>query len=335
MRPLKVVHAVRSDTFAGVERYVSEVARALSALGHELVVVGGDPAAMRAALPPAVEHRAAETTAQVARELARCGRPDIVHAHMSAAELAAVATGPVHRAPVVATRHFASRRGGSLPSRAVTRTVARGLALEISISQFVADRSGPGSVVLHNGVRDQPAGEHRDRTVLVMQRLEAEKDTATAVRAFAAADLASDGWRLQLAGRGSEEADVRSLAQSLGVDVEVLGFVADPSAVLSRAGILLAPAPAEPFGLTVVEAMASGTPVLAAAGGAHAETLGTQAHLFPPGAHEMAAAGLRALAADDGARRADGVRLRARQQQMFGVERHAAALLDAYAGLVS
>ena len=335
MRPLRITHAVRSDSFAGVERYVSEVATELAARGHVVTVIGGDPALMRSALPAEVTYRAASTSSEVARKLTGLRSQDIVHAHMSAAEVAAVLTRPIHRASVVATRHFAARRGRTGPSRLVTRAVARGLALEISISQFVADRSGPGSVVLHNGVRDQPAGEHRDRTVLVMQRLEAEKDTATAVRAFAAADLASDGWRLQLAGRGSEEADVRSLAQSLGVDVEVLGFVADPSAVLSRAGILLAPAPAEPFGLTVVEAMASGTPVLAAAGGAHAETLGTQAHLFPPGAHEMAAAGLRALAADDGARRADGVRLRARQQQMFGVERHAAALLDAYAGLVS
>ena len=335
MRPLKVVHAVRSDTFAGVERYVSEVATALSAIGHELVVVGGDPEAMRAVLPPTVEHRAGETTAQVARELARCGRADVVHAHMSAAELAAVATRPAHRAPVVATRHFASRRGGSLPARAFTRTVARGLALEISISQFVADASGPRSLVLHNGVRDRPLGTERERTVLVMQRLEAEKDTATAVRAYASSGLQEKGWRLQIAGRGSQRDELSALASKLGVEVELLGFVPDPQPLLASAGILVASAPAEPFGLTVVEAMASGTPVLAAAGGAHEETLGTKAHLFPPGAHEVAGCGLRALAADDGARRAEGVRLRARQQQMFGVERHVAALLDAYAGLVT
>ena len=334
MRPLKVVHAVRSDTFAGVERYVSEVAAVLSALGHELLVVGGDTDAMRMSLPPAVEHRAAETTAQVARELARCGRPDVVHAHMSAAELAAVVTSPAHRAPVVATRHFASRRGGSLMSRAVTRTVARGLALEISISQFVADASAPGSVVLHNGVRDQPEGRDREHTVLVMQRLEPEKDTATAVRAFAASGLQEQGWRLQVAGRGSQSDVVSALASELGVRVELLGFVSDARALLAVCGLLLAPAPAEPFGLTVVEAMASGTPVVASAGGAHAETVGRDGMLFPASDVQACADLLRRAAEDVESRVRCGRALRARQERHFGLDRHVQALATAYRGLV-
>ena len=330
MRSLKVVQAVRSDTFAGVERYVSEVAAALSSLGHEVVVVGGDPAAMRAAMPPAVEHRAAETTAQVAGELARCGRPDIVHAHMSAAELAAVATRPVHRAPVVATRHFASRRGGSPLSRAVMRTVARGLALEISISNFVADASGPGSVVLYNGVRDQPEGHDRERTVLIMQRLEPEKDTATAVRAFAASGLQEQGWRLQVAGRGSQRDEVCALAAKLGVTVELLGFVSDPQSLLASAGLLVAPAPAEPFGLTVVEAMATGLPVVASRGGAHVETVAADGLLFPPYDVEACAAALRRLAGDLPGRVRAGAGLRLRQQGLFSLSYHVAVLVVEY-----
>ena len=330
MRPLKVVHAVRSDTFAGVERYVSEVAAVLSALGHELLVVGGDTDAMRMSLPPAVEHRAAETTAQVARELARCGRPDVVHAHMSAAELAAVTTHPAHRAPVVATRHFASRRGGNLLLRAVTRTVARGLALEISISQFVADASGPGSVVLHNGVKDQPLGMDRERTVLVMQRLEPEKDTATAIRAFAASGLQAEGWRLQIAGRGSQRDEVSALAAELGVEVDLLGFVADPGPLLASAGLLVAPAPAEPFGLTVVEAMATGLPVVASRGGAHVETIGADGLLFPPYDVKTCAAALRQLAGDADGRLRQGRTLRARQQKAFSLDRHAEELVGLY-----
>ena len=333
MRPLKVVHAVRSDTFAGVERYVSEVAAALSSLGHEVVVVGGDPGAMRASLPSAVEHRAAETTAQVARELTRCGRPDVVHAHMSAAELAAVATQLAHRAPVVATRHFASRRGGSLLSRAVTRTVARRLALEISISQFVAYASGPGSVVLHNGVRNQPESHDRERTVLVMQRLEPEKDTATAVRAFAVSGLQEQGWRLQLAGRGSQRDEVIVLARELNVELELLGFVSHPRPLLASAGLLVAPAPAEPFGLTVVEAMAAGLPVVASRGGAHVETVGADGLLFPPYDVQACAAALRQLASDLGVRVRYGRALRARQQEEFSLDRHAQAIIGLYRGL--
>ena len=330
MKPLKVVHAVRSDSFAGVERYVSEVAAALSVLGHELVVVGGDPAAMRAALPPAVEHRAAETTAQVARELARCGRPDVVHAHMSAAELAAVATRRVHRAPIVATRHFASQRGSSLPSRVVTRTVARGLALEISISQFVADASGPGSVVLHNGVRDRPLGTERERTVLVMQRLEPEKDTATAVRAFAVSGLYEQGWRLQIAGRGSQLQALQGLSDDLGCEIEWLGFQDDPVPLLTRSGVLLAPAPEEPFGLTVVEAMACGLPVVATSTGAHAETVCASETLFAAHDARSGARVLAGLCLDEVALQRVGAEQQRRQRLLFGLDRHVAVLESKY-----
>ena len=41
------------------------------------------------------------------------------------------------------------------------------------------------------------------------------------------------------------------------------GFVDDPTQLLAQTGVLLAPAPDEPFGLTVVEAMARATPVIA------------------------------------------------------------------------
>ena len=334
MKPLRIVHAVRSDSFAGVERYVSEVAGALSLLGHEVTVVGGDPTALCSALPSAVRYRPAATTGQVARELARCGRPDVVHAHMSAAELAAVLTRPAHRAPVVATRHFAVRRGGNLIASAVTRTVARGLALEISISQFVADASGPGSLVLHNGVRDQPEGRDRERTVLVMQRLEPEKDTETAVRAFAASGLQEQGWRLQVAGRGSQSDEVSALANDLGVRVELLGFVSEARALLAVCGLLLAPAPAEPFGLTVVEAMASATPVVASAGGAHVETVGSDGMLFPASDAQACADLLRQAAEDVESRIRCGRALRARQERLFGLDRHVQALATAYRGLV-
>ena len=333
MRPLRITHVVRSDSFAGVERYVTDVATELSGRGHGVTVVGGDPELMQSALHSAEDYQPAATTREVAVALARLGRQDVVHAHMSAAEFAAVLTRPMHRAPVVATRHFASQRGGSRVSRAVTRTVARRLAREISISHFVADASGPGSVVRHNGVRDRPAGTDRDRTVLVMQRLEAEKDTATALRAFAACGLQSQGWRLQVAGRGTERKALTDLALDLGLALEWLGFVGQPDHLLARTGILLAPAPAEPFGLTVVEAMAAGTPVVASAGGAHVETVGPDGLLFPPYDVQACADLLRRAAEDPDGRTRCGKTLRARQQQLFALDRHIDALVAIYRSL--
>lgn len=330
MSSLRITHVVRSDSFAGVERYITDVAAELAGRGHEVSVIGGDPDLVRGSLPPQVRHRAAATTREVVAALIAGGRQDVVHAHMSAAELAAVVTRPLHGAPVVATRHFAGRRGHSPVSRAVTRGVARGLSLEIATSDFVADKSGPGSVVLHHGVASQPEGSHRDRTVLVMQRFEPEKDTDIALRAFATSGLQEDGWRLQLAGRGSLLEAMRVLAGELQLDVEFLGFVPDPRAVLASAGILLAPTPVEAFGFTVVEAMAVGLAVVAANGGGHVETLGSAAFLFPPRDVVAAATLLRRLAGDPDERARTGAALRRRQQELFTISGHVLDLINYY-----
>src|SRR3954451_13146282 len=107
---MRVVLVVRSDGFAGVERYLCSVAPRLNGLGCDPVVIGGDPARMTAELE-GVPHLAAETTGGVVKQLARVGRCDVVHAHMSAAEVAAWLTRPRHRGVVVSTLHFATPQG--------------------------------------------------------------------------------------------------------------------------------------------------------------------------------------------------------------------------------
>jgi glycosyltransferase involved in cell wall biosynthesis len=86
---------------------------------------------------------------------------------------------------------------------------------------------------------------------------------------------------------------------------------------MSSAGILLAPRSDEAYGLSVVEAMAAGLPVVAAAAGGHLETMGrvAGAALFSPGDIDRAAALLRSLAQDIDARDTYGQALQARQQR--------------------
>jgi glycosyltransferase involved in cell wall biosynthesis len=295
-------------------------------------VIGGDGARMQHQAGPA-RWRPAATTWAAARELTRLGRVDVVHAHMTAAELAAVTTKPRHRAAIVATHHFASERGSG-PTARLVRPLGRAINRQIAISNFVA-ASAPSDCVLLNGVAGAaPGPATRDRTVLVLQRLEGEKQTDVVLRAWAGSHLRHDGWTLAIAGRGSELAALQQLSADLGLagTVEWTGFVDDPAPLLSRVSVLLAPAPAEPFGLTVVEAMARATPVIAAAGGAHGETLGADGWLFPPG-DAVACAGL----LDDLGQRdlpSYGSQLRKRQLERFDIEAHTDALLEIYRGLV-
>jgi len=304
-------------------------------------VVGGDPARMRPALAPArVTHAGARRAGDVVLAALRAPRPDLVHTHMTAAELAALATWPLVRRPIVTTRHFAAPRGHNPAGRFAYRPVSRLVRREIAISAFVAARVGTPCVVIPNGI---PAPvttvTTREPVVLVAQRFEAEKDTVTAIRAWAESGLATEGWRLELAGSGSEEPALRALVEDRcpAGSVRFLGHVPDLGASLAAASILLATTPAEGFGLTVVEAMATATPVVAAAGGANVETAGGVADpaLFPPGDAAACAALLRRLAHDPERRRALGARLRARYEAEYTIERHVDRLEALYAEVLT
>ena len=115
--------------------------------------------------------------------------------------------------------------------------------------------------------------------------------------------------------------------------VEFAGQVADTDGLLRAAAILLAPAPAEPFGLSVVEAMSHGLAVVAASGGAHVETVGEAGLLFPPGEVVAAADALRLLAEDPLLLRSVGHALRHRQQERFSLALHLDRLESLYRSL--
>jgi GT2 family glycosyltransferase/glycosyltransferase involved in cell wall biosynthesis len=334
----RVTHVVVTEAFAGVERYVSEVAREQAARGADVTVIGGDPQQMPAHLG-AARFRPASTVPSALRALARGGRQDVVHVHMTAAELAAALAAPAHGAPIVSTRHIATTRGSTPVARLVGRLIRRRLALQIATSHYVAGVIGEGSTVLWNAVQSMPAEtEHaRDRSVLVLQRLEPEKATHVAIRAWAASGLASLGWELHIAGEGSQRAQLEDLVRRLhvGDSVRLLGHVRDTEVLLRRAGLLMATGTADAFGLSVAEAMAWGTPVLASDGGAHSELLGPQGWTFPVGDATAAAKELRRVAALSAEERTTyGHALRERQRQLFDLVVHVDHLSELYNGVI-
>lgn len=328
---MRIIQVVRSDGFAGVERHVVTLALAQSQAGHEVVLVGGDPQSMRAATAGSpVRFLPARTTADVVFRLLmlrRTFRPDVVHAHMTAAEFGSVLALPGSGIPLVVTRHFARLRGSRPVNRAVSRVAARRVQAQIAISCYVADHVEGSSVVIHPGVISQedvrPAVQ-RDRVVLVAQRLEPEKETREALDSFARSGLAQSGWVLTVAGAGSERGFLERLAVTLGVSdaVRFLGHRSDVQALMERSAILLAPCPVEGLGMTVLEAMALAVPVVATAAGGHLESAGSvpAARLYRPGDTESAAHLMSDLANDPPGRDEYGLRLRSVQRQDFSIE---------------
>jgi glycosyltransferase involved in cell wall biosynthesis len=327
-----VVHVVVTDGFAGVERYVCQVANELAVRGHDVATVGGDQHRMQAELDSKVRHRPASTVVRAARAVAGERSVDLIHVHMTAAEGAAWLARPLQRAPIVATRHFANDRGSSATARWLARITSRALSRDIAISQFVADSITGPSVLIPNGVSEQPQADLQSTRVVMLQRLDIEKAPEVGVRAWATSGLGARGWRLVIAGKGVLEPALARLVDDLDVadSVAFVGHIADTDRLLAGSSALLAPAPEEPFGLSVVEAMAHGLPVVAAGGGAHLETLGGDGELFAPGDTAAASAALVRLAEDAALRRRVGARLRHRQQRMFSLPRHVDRLEQLY-----
>ena len=342
---MRIVHAVRSDAFAGVERHVAVLAGAQAALGHDVVVAGGDPAAVAAAVRRAdVRVLPVRSTPDLARTLHRYARgADVLHVHMTAAEVAAtLATTLVPgAAPVVATRHFARTRGSG-PARPVTAAVARHrVTAQIAISEYVARHVDGASTVVPVGVPDQPdapGAPERERVVLVLQRLEAEKRTDLALRAFAASGLADRGWRLDVVGDGALRPRLEAQAVDAGLarSVRFLGRRDDVESIMRRSAVLLAPCAVEGLGLSVLEAMASGLPVVAAAAGGHLETLRglDPLALHTPDDADAAAHQLATLAADPERRTRYGEAAQRAQRARFTPRAQAVATQSVYDGVL-
>jgi glycosyltransferase involved in cell wall biosynthesis len=335
---MRIAQVVLTDAFAGTERHVATIAPELASRGHEVVVIGGHPELMSAHLGQSVRWKPGGSPAAGMRTLVRSGRFDIVHAHLTDAEAAASLTSFTHHGRLVVTRHIVADRGSSPLGRRLRPFIERHIDAEIAVSHhLVSFLDLRGALVVPGGVPNADnTFNAASRTVVIAQRLEPEKDTLTGLRAFAASQLAASGWRLAVAGDGSQRAALEREWRD-GAAIDFLGHVADLSTLWPQTGIALAPTAIESQGLAVLEAMAAGIPVVAAAAGGHVETVGRLADgmLFPAGDVASAARCLTELAAGERRRAALGAAGRDLQRNEFTVTRQVDQLLAIYADVLA
>jgi len=329
-----VAHVVVTNNFAGVERYVCHVANETARRGWTVYVVGGDRRHMRALLAPEIDWLPGGSLGRALVSTLRLGRVSICHVHMTAAEAAGVIARSITRSPVLATRHFAARRGASRGGAALAPLIRSSLAAQIAVSRFVAAHAdGRVDAVLPPGLPASPRlWVETSRVVLVMQRLEPEKNSELALRAWRLSNLPAEGWRMRIVGSGSEQARLVALLSKESIrSVKFAAWTSDVAGELANAGMLLATAPADSFGLSVLEAMWAGVPAVASAAGGHLETVGLVpgAALFPARDADAAAATLRRLA-DDRLRAQLSAAGREIARSRFSIERHVDGLLAQY-----
>jgi N-acetylglucosaminyl-diphospho-decaprenol L-rhamnosyltransferase len=233
------------------------------------------------------------------RDLVEALRPHTVVAWGMRAALAYAALLPRFAEP---NPRFVFQHNDLLPSLTVGRAVrsaAKRADRVIALSEAIATDLGiDGVEVIRPGVdleRFTPGtgGTH----ALFLGAITPWKRPDLAIKAAAAAGvpLTIAGGPLDSAGEHLEE----RLRAAAGPGVAFAGRLEDPATALREAAVLLHTADREPYGMSLVEALASGTPVVApAAGGPQEIADDTCARLFRPGDPDAAAAALDAALAD-------------------------------------
>lgn len=253
--------------------------------------------------------------ARLARRLHRL-RPDLVHVNTLKSGLYGAPAARLAGRPVVwylhdrlATDYMPAAAAG-LVRVAIGRMADRVIANSEATLITLDDRARRKATVIPNPI-ELPASpvDTRDelRRVGMVGRLAPWKGQhvflAAFARAFASADVAATVVGGAVFGEHAYADELRRQADELGLGRRVTfrGHVDDVPSELAELDVLVhASTVPEPFGLTVLEGMAAGLPVVASAAGGPAEIIrdGVDGILYPPGDAAELAARLRRLAGD-------------------------------------
>lgn len=275
-------------------------------------------------------------------------RPRIVHTHGAlAGRVAAALAG----ARIVYTKHGLAagseqaiqvRSPGLFLRRAAVRSFAdRIVAVSDAVGRsLVASGADPARIrVIPGGVdlQEFEAVKPLEPGVVgAFGRLSREKGFDILLTAMS---QLRDRASLILGGDGPQAAALRQQVTELRLNdsAELTGFVADVPVFLGRLGIFAQPSRSEGLGLTIVQAMAAGRPVVATRVGGIPEVVvdGETGLLVPPEDPGALAAALRRLLADPALARRLGDAGRRRAREHFSARRMAQQTAAMYGELVA
>lgn len=294
-------------------------------------------------------------TAQRLRRFLREYRPHILHTHGWDADfigwLAASGTGTqqiwhLHITPDwLRSSELKHRVRRSLTRFALSRRGTRVIAVAEAVREHwrhVLPRGSGQTIVIHNGV---DTDSFRPRKALLeapnlpvigtAARLMPSKGIENLLQALKL--LSDEGLRpvLRIAGAGPLRADLEQLAGTLGLrdNVKFLGRVANMPEFYRSIDLFALPSVAgEGLPLAIIEAMATGLPVVATRVGGAAEVICNGAEGFVVGRNDPAglAQSLRLLLVDLGLRQRLGQSARRRAVNEFSMIRFADGVFDVY-----
>jgi phosphatidylinositol alpha-mannosyltransferase len=304
----------------GVQQQVLGLARALREKGHEVRVLGpcdGPPpdpfvTPLGNSLPTAVNGSVAPLAPDASAAL-RTIRAlndeafDVLHIHEPLVPGPTLTSLLVKMAPVVATFHSA---GESAPYRVFARQlkwIASRIDIRVGVSHDAVELAqryiGGEYEVLFNGIDlamyDSAPVRTRENVIFFLGRHEPRKGLSVLIDAMA---LLPSDVTLWVASDGPETESLRSRTEG-DPRIQWLGRISDEEKIdrLSRASAFCAPSlRGESFGIVLIEAMASGVPVVSTDidGYRNVATHGENALLVEPGNPQVLAAALARVLTD-------------------------------------
>lgn len=334
---MKVLHIHSGNMFGGVERFLVTLA-ATPVPGMNTAIALAYEGQLTDELPatgidvhrlPTPRHRnpwSVHRARRALHELLREHRPDVVVCH---APWALALFGPVvrrHRVPLVfwmhgtvTGRHWLERRA----RRAVPDlTITNSAYTQASLAGLFPD--GPSTVIRYpvapptdvqprSAVRQELGTDPETVAIVQVSRLEPWKGQHLLIEALARIRTHTP-WSAWMAGGAQAPAEQRYLLQlhsrvnalGLAARVRFLGHRRDVAGILSAADIFCQPNTGpEPFGITFVEALYAGLPVVTTGYGGAAEIVADGAGVVvPTGDPDVLAGALRNLVDDPAARAA-------------------------------
>ena len=344
---MRILQVCSVTTFGGGERHLADLSHALTDLGHEVyaAAVPGSPLWAELSFLTSERMLALGQLNYVKNltnlvKFARAHDIEIVHAHAARDyHLAALAVRLASRSRLVLTRHVL------FPLRGINKHLLSNAGRVIAVSQAVAESLRENGVVesskitvVHNGIdidRFAPSVDSKnDRAIVVgtVGHLAPIKGHDVFVRAAALVSARRQDVQFVIIGEDkspqmNHRKFLESLVAELGVDqnVSLPGWQDNMPGVLSSLTLFVSAARSEPFGLSIVEAMAAGLPVVATASEGASEIIedGHSGKLVPVDDPESLAQAIIDLLDDSTERSRLGRNAQLAAQQHFSVARMA------------
>ncbi|MDE6397528.1 MAG: glycosyltransferase family 4 protein [Muribaculaceae bacterium] len=328
---MRIIHLVRATTWGGGEQYAKDLCDYSAEAGHRVTVfTRGIPQVDNRFTCPGIQREELPLGGVFdfvsPRKLAKwingvTDREVFVHVHtFKDAEIVARAkriVGKRKKIVLVCTRHLVKRGKKSFRWKRIYSALDRLIFVsELAKSEFLSSNPPIESsklTVIHNSVRVpkhepvETVEEQKEIRLLYTGRVSEEKGIDVLIKSLAI--IKNTRLKLIIAGTGPESLtdSLKKLASELGVSdrIEWTGFLEDVYSEIRSADICVAPSRwREPFGLTIIEFMSQGKPVITTSNGDKKEIItdGEDGLLEEPDTSEALAEAIARLVSDESLR---------------------------------